>query len=93
MHFLLDLGYLNQDHILKFHPFDYKIHYVLFLIAEFHWIEISYFIYPFLVEGHLSYFQFLDITNKAAINLVEQVSMWDIKTSFGYMPTIVIGGF
>ena len=30
-----------------------------------------------LVEVHLSYFQFLAIVNKAAINIVEQVSLWN----------------
>jgi hypothetical protein len=29
-----------------------------------------------LVEGHLGGFQFFAITNKAAMNIVEQVSFW-----------------
>jgi hypothetical protein len=30
--------------------------------------------------------QFLAITNKAAMNIVEQLSLWDGGTSFGHMP-------
>ena len=30
------------------------------------------------VEGHLGCFQFLAIMNKAAMNIVEQVSLWDV---------------
>jgi hypothetical protein len=38
------------------------------------------------VEGYQGCFQFLAITNKAAMNIVEQVTLWDVGTSFGYMP-------
>ena len=38
------------------------------------------------MEGHLGCFQFLDITNKAAMNIVEHVPLWYGKTTFGYMP-------
>lgn len=44
------------------------------------------------VEGHLGCFQFLSITNKAAMNIVEQVSLWDVETAFGYMPRGGIDG-
>jgi hypothetical protein len=37
------------------------------------------------VEGHLSPFQLLAITNKAAMNIVEHVSLLHVGTS-GYMP-------
>ena len=37
------------------------------------------------VEGYLGCFQFLAITMKAAVNIVEQVSLWDGGASFGYM--------
>ena len=37
------------------------------------------------VEGHLGCFQFLAIMNKAAMNIVEQVSLWDGGASFEYM--------
>ena len=35
--------------------------------------------------GHLCCFQFLAITNKAAMSIVEQVSLWYSGTSFGYV--------
>jgi hypothetical protein len=44
------------------------------------------------VEGHLGCFQFLIITNKAAMNIVEQVSLWDVGASFGYMTRSGIAG-
>jgi hypothetical protein len=37
-------------------------------------------------------FQFLAIINKAAMNTVEQVSLWDGGASFGYMPRSGIAG-
>jgi hypothetical protein len=38
------------------------------------WCKCSKCFYPFFsVEGHLYYFQFLAITNKAAMNVVERV--------------------
>jgi hypothetical protein len=42
--------------------------------------------------GHLGHFQFLAITNKTAIDIVEQVSGWDAGASFGYMPRNDIAG-
>ena len=36
-------------------------------------------------EGHLGCFQFLDIMNKAAMKIVEQVSFWYGRASFEYM--------
>jgi hypothetical protein len=30
--------------------------------------------------------------NKAAINIVEQVFLWDVEASFGYMPRSGIAG-
>jgi hypothetical protein len=38
------------------------------------------------VEAHLGCFQVLAIMNKAAMNIVEKMSLWDGGTSFGYMP-------
>jgi hypothetical protein len=38
------------------------------------------------VEGHLGYFQFLAIINKATMNIVEHVSFLPVETSSGYMP-------
>ena len=40
----------------------------------------------FSVEGHLGCFQLLAITNKAAVNVVEHVSLWYGGAFFGYMP-------
>ena len=37
------------------------------------------------VEGHLGPFQLLTIRNKAAMNIVEYVSLLQIGTSSGYM--------
>ena len=36
-------------------------------------------------EGHLGCFQFLAIMNKAAMNIVEQVSLWYKGISFGFV--------
>jgi hypothetical protein len=44
------------------------------------------------VEGHLDYFQLLAIINKAAMNIVEHVSLLQIGTSSGYMPRRGIAG-
>jgi hypothetical protein len=38
------------------------------------------------VEGHLGSFQLLAIINRAAMNIVEHVSLWPVGTSSGYMP-------
>ena len=38
------------------------------------------------VEGNLDSFQFLAIINKAAMNIVEHVSLLYVGASFGYMP-------
>ncbi|EDL11227.1 mCG133245, isoform CRA_a [Mus musculus] len=39
------------------------------------------------VEGHLGCFQLLDIINKAAMNIVEHMSLLYVGASFGYMPS------
>lgn len=38
------------------------------------------------VEGHLSSLHILDIINKAAMNIVERVSLLYVGASFGYRP-------
>jgi hypothetical protein len=38
------------------------------------------------VEGHLVFFQLVAIINKAAMNIVEHVSLLQVGTSSGYMP-------
>ena len=43
-------------------------------------------------EGHLGCFQFLAITNKAAMSIVEHVSLWYGGVSFGHMPRSDIVG-
>ena len=45
-----------------------------------------------LVEGHLGCFQFLAIINKAAMNIVEHVSLWYGGVSSGYMPRSDVAG-
>jgi len=44
------------------------------------------------VEGHLGSFQLLAIINKAAMNIVEHVSLLFVGASFGYMPRRGIAG-
>jgi hypothetical protein len=44
------------------------------------------------VMGHLSCFQLLAITNKAAMNIVEHVPLWHGGGSFGYIPKSGIAG-
>ena len=44
------------------------------------------------VEGHLGSFQLLAIINKAAMNIVEHVSLLYVGASFGYMPKSFIAG-
>jgi hypothetical protein len=42
-------------------------------------------IHPF-TDGHLSCFQFLAIVNKAAVNIVDHVSLWHGRASFSCVP-------
>jgi hypothetical protein len=44
------------------------------------------------VEGHLGSFQLLAIINKAAMNIVEHVSLLHVGASYGYMPRCGIAG-
>ena len=44
------------------------------------------------VEAHLGYFQLLAIINKAAMNIVEDVSFLLVGKSSGYMPRRGIAG-
>ena len=44
-----------------------------------------HFLYPLLFVGQLCYFQLLDFTNKATMNIVEHVSLWFGRSSVGYM--------
>jgi hypothetical protein len=57
------------------------------------WIVFHYiFFIHSSAEEYLGCFQFLVITNKAAMNIVKQVSMWDAGANFGYMPMSGIAG-
>jgi len=47
---------------------------------------------PFSVEGHLGCFQLLAIIYKAAMNIVEHVSLLYVGASSGYMPRSGISG-
>jgi len=46
----------------------------------------------FSFERHLGSFQLLAIMNKAAMKIVEHVSLLYVGVSFGYMPRIGIAG-
>ena len=49
-------------------------------------VNVNHFLYPFLCRETSVFFPALTIINKAAINLVEHVSLLYIEASFGYMP-------
>jgi hypothetical protein len=66
----------------------------LFLIAE--WYSIVYLYHIFCihssVKGHLGSFQLLAILNKAAMTIVEHVSLLHVGASSGYMSRSGISG-
>jgi hypothetical protein len=45
------------------------------------------------VQGHLGSFQLLAIINKVAMNIVKNVFLLQVRTSFGYMPRRGIAGY
>jgi hypothetical protein len=55
-------------------------------------VEMYIFCIHLSVVGYLGFFQFLDIINKVAMNIVENVSLLYVKESFGYMPRSGIAG-
>ena len=67
---------------------------LLFLIAEQYSIVYMYhnFCIHSSVERHLGSFQLLAIRNKAAMNIVEHVSLLDLGATLGYMPRSGIAG-
>ncbi|ERE91425.1 Protein of unknown function DUF3704 containing protein [Cricetulus griseus] len=75
-------------------PILWQANYILLLILECLEVDIreisSVFMgltfYAEKVEGNLGCFQFLAITNNAAMNVVEQMSLLYECASFGYMP-------
>ena len=82
-HALLELHYLTQDDILKFQPFACKSHDVFVFNS---WILFHCIDAPHLsVKGYQSCFLFLVITNKAAMNISEQVYLRNLGASFGYI--------
>ena len=76
---------LSQDNIVYSHPFSCKLHDVLVFNNRivFHCINESHFQDPFLVEEHLGFFKFQGTSDKAAMNIVEHVSLWDSGACFG----------
>jgi hypothetical protein len=54
---------------------------------------VPHFLIHFSVEGHLGSFQLLAIINKAAMNIVEHVSLLHVRASSGYRPRSGITGF
>ena len=96
VHFLLvflDLGYLTQNHFYSsMHlPASFIISFFNTWVM-FNYINVQHFIIYSSVEEHLGHFQFLAITNKAAINIVEKVSLWWSRSTFRYMPRSSIAG-
>ena len=94
MHVLLALSYLTQDDIFYFHPFACKTQDVLLLNGwiVFHCVNESHFCIHSSVVGQLGYFQLLAITNKAIMNIVEHVDLWQGGASFEYIPKCGIAG-
>jgi len=52
----------------------------------FHYINGPHFYSHCSVEGYLGCFQFLAITNKTVMKMVENMSLWYDRASFGYIP-------
>jgi hypothetical protein len=61
----------------------------LCLIAEQYSIVEMYHVFFIhsLFEGHLGYFQFLAIMNKALTNIIEQLSLWYDGAFLEYVPS------
>ena len=66
----------------------------LCLIAEYYCIVYIYHIFCIhsSIEGHLGSFHLLATTNRAALNIVENVSLLNAEESAGYMPRSGIVG-
>ena len=71
-----------------------KIRMSLFLMAEnkilLHKGAKFFFIHS-LVEGHLGCFQFLAITNKATMNIIDQLSLWVEHLLCIYLAVVWLG--
>ena len=59
----------------------------------FYCVDVSHFFNHLSVEGHLGSFHILGIANKAAVNRIEKLSLWDVKTSLVYMVRSRIAGY
>ena len=83
----LCLGYLTQN-VFKLHPISCKIQAVVifFCCVVLHCVNYHIFLNHYSVEGHLGCFQVLAVTNKAAMNIVEHMSLWNDWEPFGYIP-------
>jgi hypothetical protein len=94
MHFLWGLGCLTQIDILKFHSFTWKIHdaFVFNRWTVFHCVDVPHFLYPFFSWETSRLFLVSEYYEWSCYNIVEQVSLWDFETSFGYMPRNGIAG-
>jgi len=88
------LGYLTQDDIFQFHPFAYEFHKVIVfdIWVIFHCVDVPYFLYPFLCWRASGLFPAFAIINKAAMNIVEHVSLLYVGASFRCMPKRGIAG-
>ena len=83
----------SEGLFFKFHPFACKFYGVILfngVILHLLMCHLS-FIYP-SIEGHLGCFQFLAITNSAAMNIVEQTLLQYVWESLGYIPKRGIAG-
>ena len=65
---------------------------IFFCCVVLHCVNVPHFPYPFFGQGALSCFQVLAMTKKAAMNIVEHMSLWHDWASFGYIPKSGITG-
>lgn len=52
----------------------------------YHYVNVLYFLCSFFVDRHLCCLQRLAIVDRTAMNMVEQVSLQEGKSSFGFIP-------
>jgi len=86
-------GYLTQDDIFQFHTFAYEFHkgIVFDSWVVFHCVDVPRFLYPLLCWRASGFFPASGY-HKAAMNIVEHVSLLFVGASFGYMPKRGIAG-
>jgi hypothetical protein len=87
-------SHYTQDDL--FYPFAYIFFFNDFLVFDswlvFHHVNVPHFLYPCFSWGTSRLFHFLTFMNKAAMNIVEQVSLWCGGVSFQYKPRSGIVG-